>query len=213
MAKEIITCFLLWISLLTETCGTRCYYGFNEWRDCEYGCCGGDSDSWDSHSWDSWDNDDWDSVCCTQAGLIVGCVIGGLAVIAFIVVVIICCIKHKGKSGRIIGTGRQKPSVAVINQHAYMTQQQQPVGSYGQTYGQPYSAGYSGQQYGQQYQNGSTGQAYGQPYQTAPTQPPPSYGAQYPPGPPPSAGMYNDPAFPPVNPPAYSNSENKQPFQ
>lgn len=208
--KLLSTCILLLATLFEGIlAGRNCYYGPGQYRYCEYGCCGGDEDSWDSDSWDSWDNDDWDSVCCSIVAIIVGACIGGIAFITFIVVVVICCLKHKGRSGRIIGgSSTSKPTVAVINQHAYS----QPMSLTNQTYGQPYSTGYTGyggQPYGQPYSTGFSEQTYGQANQIT-TSPPPGYQAPYPPGPPPSAGIYNDPVYPPTNPPPFSGTQTKQ---
>ena len=84
--------------------GEHCYnWYYSETYYCEWGCCG----------------DDVDRGCCSMAGLIVGCCLAGIAVIAFIVAVICCCIKHKGKPGRVIGTSTVTTTTTTTTQRKY----------------------------------------------------------------------------------------------
>ena len=77
----------------------HCYNWYNgETYYCQYGCCG---DGLDKH-------------CCTITGIIVGACIGGIILISLIVVAICCCMKHKGKSGRVIGTTTTTSTVAMV---------------------------------------------------------------------------------------------------
>ena len=76
--------------IITEVfAAERCYnIRKDEIYYCEWGCCG----------------DGWNKGCCSAAGLIVGLSILGVIIISVIIAVICCFIKHKGKSGRLIGS-------------------------------------------------------------------------------------------------------------
>ncbi|KAK7101421.1 uncharacterized protein [Littorina saxatilis] len=70
---------------------------------CSYGCCGSNGSSY----------------CCSagvSVALIVGCVLGGIAMLSFIIAVVCCCIKKKGHSGRVVspGTLQSRPAVATV---------------------------------------------------------------------------------------------------
>ncbi|KAK7101438.1 uncharacterized protein [Littorina saxatilis] len=83
------------------------YRSYTFYKYCQYGCCS--------------------SGCCTSqfrtsTGVIVGCVIGVIALVALIISGICCCIRRRGRPGQVIVTGQPgfntaAPGVSVI-QHS-----------------------------------------------------------------------------------------------
>ncbi|XP_070191753.1 protein shisa-4-like isoform X2 [Littorina saxatilis] len=119
------------LSLTDVVDGENCIFqnGFyKSYYYCQYGCCS--------------------SRCCsyrsvsnfgTSVAVIVGCVIGAIALIAFIITAICCCIRRRGRPGQVIVTGQPgfnpaAPGVAVIqhsNTHTSAPAPSQPQYNYG----------------------------------------------------------------------------------
>lgn len=106
-----------------EYCTTRGFSGFQYSATyCPYGCCGYYPAEY---------------CCSASVGLVVGCVVAGIALICVTIAVICCCIKRPGQAGRFVGTCPQGQSNVMVVYAGQQSGQQYPAG-YGMGYpGQP----------------------------------------------------------------------------
>ncbi|KAK3611551.1 hypothetical protein CHS0354_016483 [Potamilus streckersoni] len=136
IASTLVPLILLLQALATEA-GEYCQYwtysSYYNTRYCDFGCCGTASSY-------------YSDVCCANAGLIAGSVIGSLAGLAIVIGTIICCCVAANNSSRRTGAVIQPAGTAmqtlVVNNTAFaqgsstIPGQQGTVG-YGYAFGVP----------------------------------------------------------------------------
>ncbi|XP_070191747.1 uncharacterized protein [Littorina saxatilis] len=121
------------------TCQNNYYSNYGVYKYCHYGCCSSYSGCCSSSTYSTSSTYSSTSNFGTSVAVIVGCVIGAIALIAFIITAICCCIRRRGRPGQVIVTGQPgfnpaAPGVTVTQQsntHTSAPASTQPQYNYG----------------------------------------------------------------------------------